>query len=333
MIVVQDPSELPADFGDTIVAIGKFDGVHAGHRTIIDHVLLDAVEADARTVAVTFDRNPLATIAPEHCPEQVVGVEQKIDLLAGTGLDAALVLTFDKDLAAVPAEEFVTRYLVDGLHAKRILVGEDFRFGRGGKGDPELLRRMGEQYGFTVAVMADVSSGRDHEPGRRVSSTWIRELLAAGEVERAAKILGHAHAVRGEVVKGLQRGRELGFPTANLSPELSGFVPADGVYAGWVAVVPPDGEIATGAQFPAAISVGTNPTFDDVPERVVEAHVLGRNDLDLYGRTVDVYFSYRIRGMIAFDGLEPLIAQMKDDVDTAWTLLRSRPRAIRGLMA
>ncbi|MGO1928856.1 MAG: bifunctional riboflavin kinase/FAD synthetase [Microbacterium gubbeenense] len=331
MIVVGDPSELPSDFGDTVVAIGKFDGVHAGHRTIIDHLLIDAASCDARTVAVTFDRNPLATIAPEHCPEPVVGVGQKIDLLAATGLDATLVLEFDQRLAAVPAEEFVRRYLVDGLRATRVLVGEDFRFGQGGKGNPDMLAEMGKEHGFTVAVIADVASG-DQATGRRVSSTWIRELLAEGDVERAAKILGHAHAVRGRVVRGLQRGRELGFPTVNLAPDLTGFVPADGVYAGWVAVMPPDGDLAIGAQFPAAISVGTNPTFDDVPERVVEAHVLGRYDLDLYDRTVDVSFSYRIRGMVAFDGMEPLKAQMQNDVETAWALLRSRPRAIRGLM-
>src|SRR5690606_2512768 len=217
MIVVHDPSELPAGFAPTVVAIGKFDGVHAGHRAIIEKLLVDAAACDARTVAVTFDRNPLATIAPEHCPEQVSGVGQKIDLLAERGLDATLVLEFDKRLADVPAEEFVIRYLVEGLNAQRVLVGEDFRFGRGGTGDVALLRRMGVEHGFAVEVVADVSSAATGcDGGRRVSSTWIRELLTAGDVERAAKLLGHVHAVRGVVVRGLQRGRELGFPTANL---------------------------------------------------------------------------------------------------------------------
>ncbi len=323
MIVVHDPSELPAGFAPTVVAIGKFDGVHAGHRAIIEKLLVDAAACDARTVAVTFDRNPLATIAPEHCPEQVSGVGQKIDLLAERGLDATLVLEFDKRLADVPAEEFVIRYLVEGLNAQRVLVGEDFRFGRGGTGDVALLRRMGVEHGFAVEVVADVSSAATGcDGGRRVSSTWIRELLTAGDVERAAKLLGHVHAVRGVVVRGLQRGRELGFPTANLAPDLEGFVPADGVYAGWVRARRPEGQLGSGARYPAAISVGTNPTFDDVPERVVEAHVLDRDDLDLYGRTVDVEFVSRIRGMVAFDGLEPLIAQMHDDVEQTRAALR-----------
>ncbi|WP_156760469.1 bifunctional riboflavin kinase/FAD synthetase [Microbacterium karelineae] len=322
MIVMRDASEIPADLGRTVVAIGKFDGVHAGHRAIIDKLLVDAASFDAKTVAVTFDRNPLATIAPEHCPESLVGVEQKIDLLAATGLDAALVLRFDAELAAVPAEEFVTRYLVRALRATHLLVGRDFRFGHGGAGDVELLLRMGAEHGFAVDVIDDIASGAiGGDEGRRVSSTWIRELLASGDVERAAKLLGRTHAVRGAVVRGLRRGRELGFPTANLAPDLTGFVPADGVYAGWVVVRRPEGELGMGARYPAAISVGTNPTFDDVENRVVEAHVLDRDDLDLYDRTVDVEFAHRIRGMVAFDGLDPLIAQMRADVESARILL------------
>ncbi|WP_221585705.1 bifunctional riboflavin kinase/FAD synthetase [Microbacterium sp. G2-8] len=324
MIVFRDASSIPSDFGESVVAIGKFDGLHAGHRAIVEKLLVDAASRDARTVAVTFDRNPLATIAPERCPEQVVGVEQKIDLLAATGLDAALVLTFDEALASVPAEDFVMRYLVEGLRTQRVLVGEDFRFGAHGAGDVDLLRRMGAEHGFTVEKMRDVASAAaaGADAGRRVSSTWIRELLSEGDVERAAKLLGRSHAVRGEVVHGLQRGRELGFPTANLAPDLAGFVPADGVYAGWLIVRRPEGELGTGSRYPAAISVGTNPTFDDVPQRVVEAHVIDRDDLDLYDRSVDVEFVAWIRGMVAFDGLEPLIAQMRSDVDRARELLR-----------
>ncbi|WP_110590304.1 bifunctional riboflavin kinase/FAD synthetase [Microbacterium suaedae] len=323
MIVLRDVAEVPADIGRTVVAIGKFDGLHAGHRAIIDRLLVDAASCDATTVAVTFDRNPLATIAPERCPESLVGVEQKIDLLSATGLDAALVLRFDAALASLPPEEFVVRHLVAALHAQRVLVGEDFRFGYRGEGDVDLLRRLGVEHGFTVHVMSDVASGSaGDDAGRRVSSTWIRDLLASGDVQRAAKLLGRNHAVRGIVVRGLRRGRDLGFPTANLASDLTGFVPADGVYAGWVVVRRPEGELGTGSRYPAAISVGTNPTFDDVPERVVEAHVLDRDDLDLYGRTVDVEFAHRIRGMVAFDGLEPLVAQMRADVESARTLLR-----------
>lgn len=323
MIVVNDPIDLPDDFGASVVAIGKFDGVHAGHRALIEKLLVDAASRDARTAAVTFDRNPLATIAPEHCPEQVVGVEQKVDLLAETGLDAALVLTFDERLAAVPAEEFVIRYLVDGLRTQRVLVGADFRFGHRGAGDVDLLRRMGDEHGFSVEAIGDVESrSSDAEEDRRVSSTWVRELLRAGDVERAAKLLGHSHGVRGRVVRGRQRGRDLGVPTANLAADLSGFVPADGVYAGWLIVRPPAGELGTESRMPAAISVGTNPTFDDIAERVVEAHVIGRDDLDLYDRTVDVEFVRHLRGMVAFDGLDALITQMNDDITAARVALR-----------
>ncbi|GGD44021.1 riboflavin biosynthesis protein [Microbacterium faecale] len=323
MIVLNDPAEIPEGFGSTVVAIGKFDGVHAGHRALIEKLLVDAASDEARTVAVTFDRHPLATIAPDASPEQVVSIAQKIDLLAASGLDATLVLTFDAALASVPAEEFVLRYLVDGLRARRVLIGEDFRFGHRGAGDATLLRRMGDDHGFTVEVIPPVASrSADVADDRRVSSTWIRELLSVGDVERAAKLLGHDHGVRGEIVHGKRRGRALGFPTANLAPSLDGFVPADGVYAGWLSVRPAEGVLGSGAQHPAAISVGTNPTFDDVPERVVEAHVLDRDDLDLYGRTVDVEFVSRLRGMVAFEGLDDLIAQMRDDVDAARDALR-----------
>ncbi|WP_029150751.1 bifunctional riboflavin kinase/FAD synthetase [Microbacterium indicum] len=318
MIVFRSADEVPEGFGPSVVAIGKFDGVHAGHRAIIERALVDAATGHARTVAVTFDRNPLATIAPEHCPPVVVGVDQKLDLLAATGVDATLMLAFDEALAAVPAEQFVEDYLVRALGTTRVLVGADFRFGNGGAGDVAFLRAAGERHGFSVEVVADVASvpSGDGE-GRRVSSTWIRELLAAGDVDRAAKLLGHPHAMRGEVVHGLRRGRELGFPTANLSRDATGFVPADGVYAGWLVIRRRDGELGSGARYPAAISVGTNPTFDDVPERVVEAHVIDRTGLDLYGQTVDVEFVSRIRGMVAFEGVEKLTAQIAADVDAA----------------
>ncbi|MFC3397507.1 bifunctional riboflavin kinase/FAD synthetase [Microbacterium amylolyticum] len=323
MNVFRSPEEIPAGYGPSVVAIGKFDGLHAGHRAIIDKLMVDAASRDARAVAVTFDRNPLATIAPEKCPESLVSPEQKLDLLTQTGLDATLMLTFDDALAALPAEQFVQRVLLGALETSRVLVGKDFRFGRGGAGDVDLLRRMGEEHGFVTSVIDDVASAAlpGENTGRRVSSTWVRELLEQGEVERAAKLLGRSHAVRGEVVRGLQRGRELGFPTANLERESAGFVPADGVYAGWLVVRRPIGQLGSGSRYPAAISVGTNPTFDDVPARVVEAHVIDRTDLDLYGVTVDVEFVARIRGMEAFDGLDALIARIAADVEDTRRLL------------
>jgi len=171
MIVFRDPSEVPADFGRSVVAIGKFDGVHVGHRAVIERMREDAGAIGARTVAVTFDRNPLEVLRPELCPENVVATERKIELLGELDLDATLVLTFDRALASLPAEDFVRDILVDALHAATILVGRDFRFGRGGAGDPALLQRMGPEHGFTVDVIDDVTP----EGGeRRVSSTWVR---------------------------------------------------------------------------------------------------------------------------------------------------------------
>jgi riboflavin kinase / FMN adenylyltransferase len=316
VIVFRDPAEVPADFGPSVVAIGKFDGVHAGHRAVLERARVDAAVDRAAVVAVTFDRNPLALLRPEICPASLIGVTQKIQLLAETGIDAALVLTFDEALAHLDPREFVERILVGALHARAVLVGADFRFGHKGAGDPELLREMGAEHGFRVDVVDDV---RSRDADRRVSSSWIRELLGAGDVEAAAKLLGRPHAVWGEVVHGARRGRELGFPTANLSADLEGFVPADGVYAGWL-VDEGDG-LRAGIRYPAAISVGTNPTFDDVLVTQVEAYVLDETDLDLYGHCVEVQFVARIRGMVAYQGVEPLRRQMTQDVEDVRTLL------------
>jgi riboflavin kinase/FMN adenylyltransferase len=315
VIVFRAPGDVPTGFGPSVVAIGKFDGVHSGHRAVIDRARVDAAAAGARVVAVTFDRNPLALLRPDICPDSLVGVTQKLHLLAEAGVDATLMLTFDRALADLGAREFVEHVLVGALGVQIVLVGADFRFGRGGAGDSELLRDMGAEFGFEVDVIDDV---RAIDAGRRVSSTWVRELLTAGDVAGAARLLGRPHAVRGEVVHGLKRGRELGFPTANLAADLEGFVPAEGVYAGWLvdAGAPGDGaaEPRSSVRYPAAISVGTNPTFDDVAVRQVEAYVLDETELDLYGHVVEVEFVERIRGMVAFEGIGPLIEQMTDDV-------------------
>jgi riboflavin kinase/FMN adenylyltransferase len=319
MRVFRDPAEVPAGFGPSVVAIGKFDGVHAGHRAILERAKVDAAAGDAQVVAVTFDRNPLATLRPEICPDDVTGLHQKLQLLDETGIDAVLVLRFDAEMAAQPAEEFIEEVLVTALGVQTVMVGRDFRFGRGGAGSPELLARLAPQHGYRVDVIDDV---RAITSERRVSSTWIREALSAGDVEAAARLLGRSHAVWGEVVHGLKRGRELGFPTANLSPEMEGFVPADGVYAGWLVDEAPGDGLRRGIRYPAAISVGTNPTFDDVPRRVVEAYVLDETDLDLYGHHVEIEFTHRVRGMVAFAGIEALKVQMADDVRRVRELLR-----------
>lgn len=312
MIVFRSPSDVPEDFGPTAVAIGKFDGVHAGHRAVIRRLNEAAAASGTRSVAVTFDRNPLAILRPDRCPENVVTVERKLELLGELGLDATLVLTFDEQLAERSAEDFVVDILVRALRVSQVLVGEDFRFGRGGAGTPALLRELGPAQGFTVEVVDDVFL-----PGssRRVSSTWIRELLVAGDVAEAARVLGRNPDVRGVVVHGLKRGRELGFPTANLSTIVDAFVPADGVYAGWLV------DHDTGIRHPSAISVGTNPTFDDLLERQVEAHVLDETGLDLYGHDVTVEFVERLRGMVAYEGIEKLSEQIALDVADARRVL------------
>lgn len=309
MRVFDDLAGVPAGFGPSAVTIGKFDGVHVGHRAVIARLREIAGERSLASVAVTFDRNPLALLAPDRCPEQLVSTRQKLELLATTGLDATLLLHFDRALASLPPEEFVERILVDALGARALLVGADFRFGAKGAGEVTLLERLGLEYGFTVEVVGDVRPDGE----RRVSSTWVRELLDAGEVGRAAALLGgHNPTVTGVVVHGAARGRELGFPTANLSPESEGLIPGDGVYAGWLT--------DAGVRYPAAISVGDNPTFEGVPKKQVEAYVLDR-ELDLYDHLVDVEFVQRIRGMVAFTSIPALIETIRDDVERSRAIL------------
>ncbi|HAS31521.1 MAG: bifunctional riboflavin kinase/FMN adenylyltransferase [Microbacterium sp.] len=324
MTVWRHPDEVPEGYGPSVVAIGKFDGVHSGHRAVIDRARVDAAATGARVVAVTFDRNPLAVLRPESCPDALASTTQKVRLLADAGVDATLVLTFDEQLAALDPRDFVEHVLVDALAVRTVLVGQDFRFGRAGAGDPETLRALGTELGFDVHVVEDVCA----VDGRRVSSTWVRDLLAEGDVATAARLLGRPHAVRGEVVHGLKRGRDLGYPTANLSADGDGLVPAEGVYAGWLV---DEGEpTGSGAaphartRYPAAISIGTNPTFGDVLVRQVEAYVLDETDLDLYGHTVEIRFVERLRGMVAFSGIEPLMAQMADDVARTRATLLTR---------
>ncbi|GAA1514802.1 riboflavin kinase/FMN adenylyltransferase [Agromyces terreus] len=299
---------VPAGFGPSAVTIGKFDGVHMGHRALIERIRAIGAADALATAVVTFDRNPLALLAPDKCPEPLVSVRQKLELLATTGVDATLMLPFDRALASVPAAEFVERVLVEALDARVVLVGRDFRYGARGAGDVDLLIELGAGFGFAVEVVDDVRP----ENERRVSSTWIREILAEGDVRHATKLLGHAPTVSGIVVHGAKRGRELGFPTANLTPESEGLIPADGVYAGWLT--------DAGTRYPAAISVGDNPTFEGVAAKQVEAYVLDR-DLDLYDHVVDVEFVERIRGMVAFTSIPDLIQTMRGDVDRVKQIL------------
>jgi riboflavin kinase/FMN adenylyltransferase len=315
--VYRSVEEISENHRPSAIAIGKFDGVHTGHRQVIRQLVEVATARDLQPVVVTFDRNPLALLRPEVSPPPLVSNEQKLELLSTTGIDATLVLTFDRHLADLSPEEFVRSVLVDALAAKVVIVGRDFRFGARGSGTVDTLRDFGQQWGFDVLLVGDVVVDVDGSPAKRTSSTWIRELLAQGKVREAATLLGYLPSIRSTVVVGARRGRELGYPTANLAPDIAGFVPADGVYAAWLRT--------GGERYPAAVSIGNNPTFDGVPDKQVEAHVLDI-DIDLYGSVVELDFVDYVRPMVKFSGVTELIEQMEADESRVRTLLGYRER-------
>lgn len=298
--------QVPPDLGRTVVTIGNFDGLHLGHR----HVLCRGREAVERAradllVVVTFDPHPMAVLRPDHAPSTLTTLAMRLDLLAEAGVDATLVLPFDREVAAWTPEEFVRRVLVEGLHAAAVVVGANFRFGNKAAGDVSTLRELGAIHDFETDGVA-------LDGGPQVwSSTYVRQCLAAGDVEGAAEALGRPFAVRGTVVRGDERGRELGYPTANVPAAPGLAVPEDGVYAGWLRRL--DGGEPTGS-LPAAVSVGSNPTFAGARERRIEAYVLDRDDLALYDGEVEVDFVSRLRGMTRFETVDELVAQMGEDV-------------------
>ena len=309
MQVWRSLDDVPADAGPAVVVIGNFDGVHRGHRSVIARARRLADERQLPLVAVTFDPHPMAVLRPEHAPSALTTLEVRTELLAEAGVDRVLALPFSREMAAWSPGEFVDRVLLGALHAAAVVVGANFRFGSRAAGDVALLRTLGEEHGF-------VAEGVELDGGPQVwSSTYVRTCLAAGDVAGAAEALGRAFTVRGEVVVGDRRGRELGVPTANV-PLADGLAaPADGVYAGWLT------RLDTGERFPAAVSVGTNPTFAGERRRRVEAYALDRDDLELYGVEVEVAFVARLRGMVRFEGIEPLVETMADDVRRTRELL------------
>ena len=303
-------ADVPADLGGTVVTIGNFDGVHLGHRRVLARAREIADERGLPVVAIIFDPHPMAVLRPEHAPTQLTTVVRRAELLTEAGADHVLALPFDREMAAWSPEEFEQRVLVDALHAEAVVVGANFRFGSKAAGDVAALAAFGDGHGFTA-------EGIPLDGGPMVwSSTYVRTCLATGDVAGAAEALGHPYAVRGVVVQGDRRGRELGFPTANVPTDGLTAAPADGVYAGWLK------RLDTGQTYPAAISVGTNPTFTGVRERRVESYVLDRTDLELYGVDVEVSFVDRLRGMVAFESVEKLVEQMRSDVNRARELLR-----------
>jgi riboflavin kinase/FMN adenylyltransferase len=293
--------------GRSVVTIGNFDGVHRGHRHVIDLVVARARDTDGRAVVVTFDPHPMSVIHPGGAPLALTTLDHRLALIAERGVDAALVLAFTTELSQLRPDEFVTQVLVAALHASEVHVGDNFRFGHRAAGTVDTLRALGSTYDFTThpATLAR---------GDTVwSSTYVRQCLAEGDVVAADRALGRPHRVEGPVVEGDKRGRGLGYPTANLDLDRCAAVPADGIYAGWLIR-------AAGERLPAAISIGTNPTFGGAARRL-EAYVLDRDDLELYGEHVAVEFVERLRDTLRFDGVGPLLVQMGADVDRSREIL------------
>ncbi len=294
----------------TVVTIGNFDGVHLGHQAIVAGVVARARETGAESVVTTFDPHPMTVIHPDSAPLHLTDLDRRLSLLAGLEVDAVLVLPFTQELSRWEPPEFVERVLVDGLRAREVRVGENFRYGHRAAGDITSLQDAGRQHDFevhTVPLAGDTV---------RWSSTYIRQCLAEGDTTAAAVALGRPHRVVGPVVEGDKRGRELGYPTANLALADDVAIPADGVYAGWLIR-------ADGTRMPAAISIGTNPTFGGTTRRV-EAYVLDRDDLELYGERVGVEFADRLRETVTFDGIAPLLEQMAKDVEQARAITAGR---------
>jgi riboflavin kinase/FMN adenylyltransferase len=294
-------NQVPAGFGPCVVTIGKFDGIHLGHQQLLQRTISEAKAHGATSAVITFDRHPDALFRPSELKLPLIGPNQKEKLIAQSGIDALLTLEFNQALAELEPRAFVQQILVAALGASMVVVGPDFRFGHKGAGTPETLKELGAVFGFGVVVLEGVCVGSE-----RVSTSAIRELLDQGNVERAAEFLGRNHTTIGMVEHGLKLGRQLGFPTANLSRNSEGFLPLDGVYAGWL--------YCAGERYPAALSIGTNDTIQSVP-RLIEAHVLNRKDLDLYDQMVEVEYVSFVRPAAKFDGVQSLIQAIQADCD------------------
>lgn len=300
-----------------VATIGVFDGVHRGHQALVDRaaVLAGPGHAPGDVVAVTFDPHPLAVLRPDLAPPLLTSVPRRVSLLQESGAGEVIVLPFTRELSQETPEEFV-RELIDvhlgGSPLGAIVAGDNFRFGRGAAGDPAVLARIGAERGFAVDVVPMITEEVPGEGTVTWSSTYVRGRLAEGDPAGAARVLGRLHRVEGRVEEGHRRGRELGYPTANVTPDYDAAFPADGVYAGWLVV---------GAErLPAAISLGLNPQFEGTT-RVLEAHAIGHRDLDLYGADVAVDFQARIRGQEVFATVDDLVDRMGRDVAAASEIL------------
>jgi riboflavin kinase / FMN adenylyltransferase len=298
---------VPPGWGRCVVTIGVFDGVHRAHQQIIARLVERARDSGLPSVVMTFDPHPSEVVRPGSHPAVLTTPRYKAELLAGLKVDVLFVLPFTVEFSRLPADEFVHDVLVERLHVAAVVVGENFRFGHKAAGDVATLRALGRSFGFATDAVP-----LQREDDVTVSSTYVRCCVDAGDVTAAAMALGRPHRVEGLVVRGDRRGRELGFPTANLAPVPHAAVPADGVYAGWL--------VRAEERWPAAVSIGTNPTFEG-RERRVEAYALDAN-LDLYGDHVAIDFVARIRDMQRFDGADALVERMRHDIARTREALR-----------
>jgi riboflavin kinase / FMN adenylyltransferase len=303
--------DIPEDWGRSVVTIGSYDGVHRGHQVIISRTVARARELGVPAVVVTFDPHPSEVVRPGSHPPLLAPHHRRAELMAGLGVDAVLILPFTKEFSRLSPGDFVVKVLVDKLHACAVVEGPNFRFGHRAAGDVAFLQELGSSYDYQVEVV-DLYERGSAGGGEPFSSTLARRLVAEGDVAGAMEVLGRPHRVEGVVVHGAQRGRQLGFPTANLDTLPHTAIPADGVYAGWLT--------AEGEAMPAAISVGTNPQFDGT-QRTVEAHVIDRVGLDLYGLHVQVDLLAYLREQETFDSVEGLLERIAGDVKRARELI------------
>jgi len=297
-----DLTEVDSALTPSVVAIGVFDGVHRGHQDLISRAKDVATSKGISLIAVTFYPHPRSVVG-NNPPLALASLDFRLTLLERCGVDATLVLPFTKELASLSPDEFLKKVLVENLKAQHVVVGDNFKFGFKAAGDTNYLVKFGKDNGFTTAVFERFSDGK--EPW---SSTRARNYIENGEVDKAAHVLGRFPRLEGIVVHGDHRGRELGYPTANLETPLQMSVPEDGIYAGYLV------RSKTNEVLPAAISIGTNPTFDGKEKRV-EAYALDRTDLDLYGEQVSFDFVKQIRKTVKFDSVDALVSQMGRDVE------------------
>jgi riboflavin kinase/FMN adenylyltransferase len=291
------------------VAIGIFDGVHLGHQAILSKA--KELSNGRGLIVLTFDPHPRQIFDPENAPSMLISLERRVELLKQHGADAVVVCDFDREFAAKAPEEFVTEVLVKQIQISGVVVGENFTYGHKAAGKVADLIASGRTHGFFAEEV-----GLQEFDGAPVSSTRIREAVAKGDVELAARLLTRPHRLEGIVVHGEKRGREIGYPTANLGYSTAfNSVPSDGVYAGWLEV--------EGERWPSAISIGTNPTFAGERPSQVEAYALDQKSLDLYDKNAKIDFGWWLRDTVKFDGLEPLLEQMKNDCDRARILTQS----------